>query len=105
LLKALDHGLQRFATGTFLLWHAAKDKLAVAEYEDALSALPAKVLRASLCVRDDGVTSGLSTSGMVIVNPPWTLEQDLSELLPWLAESLAQGAGATWQLDRLAGQF
>lgn len=105
LLRALDQGLQRFATGTFLLWHAAKDPLAVAEYEAALSALPAKILRASLCVRNDGITRGLSASGMVIVNPPWTLEQDLAELLPWLAESLAQGGGASWQLDRLAGQF
>jgi 23S rRNA A2030 N6-methylase RlmJ len=31
---------------------------------------------------------------MLIVNPPWTLERDLGVLLPFLADRLAQGAGA-----------
>ncbi|WP_288435866.1 23S rRNA (adenine(2030)-N(6))-methyltransferase RlmJ, partial [uncultured Pseudomonas sp.] len=38
-----------------------------------------------------------------IVNPPWGLEEELRELLPWLAEHLAQGEGS-WRLDWLIAE-
>ena len=42
---------------------------------------------------------GLHGSGVVVVNPPWTLAAALRESLPWLAAALAQDAGARWTLD------
>ena len=37
--------------------------------------------------------------GLVIINPPHTLEADLLVLMPWLCEVLKQGEGAGWRLD------
>jgi 23S rRNA (adenine2030-N6)-methyltransferase len=37
---------------------------------------------------------------MVICNPPWGLEGELKQLLPWLAETLQQSEGG-WRLDWL----
>ncbi|MBP8263278.1 MAG: 23S rRNA (adenine(2030)-N(6))-methyltransferase RlmJ, partial [Pseudomonas sp.] len=42
-------------------------------------------------------------SGLAIANPPWGLEDSLRELLPWLAEQLAQSQ-ATWRLDWLISE-
>ena len=36
---------------------------------------------------------------MVVVNPPFTLEDKLVKLLPWLADTLAQGDGYGWRVD------
>ena len=41
--------------------------------------------------------SGLVGSGMFIVNPPWQLDEELGEALPWLAERLAVDGGATYR--------
>jgi len=41
----------------------------------------------------------LAGAGVVVINPPFTLEAQLLELLPWLTETLATGEGAGWRLD------
>lgn len=42
---------------------------------------------------------GLAASGMFIINPPWTLENELRQLMPQLVELLADGPGATFTLE------
>ncbi len=42
-------------------------------------------------------------SGLAIVNPPWPLEDELRDLLPWLAEVMAQSQGG-WRLDWLVAE-
>jgi 23S rRNA (adenine2030-N6)-methyltransferase len=42
---------------------------------------------------------GLYASGMFILNPPYTLEPMLRELMPWLVKTLGRDAGATFTLE------
>jgi 23S rRNA (adenine2030-N6)-methyltransferase len=46
----------------------------------------------------------LNGSGLIIVNPPWTLEGELRTLLPALAGVLADGARGASRIDWLAGE-
>jgi 23S rRNA (adenine2030-N6)-methyltransferase len=46
---------------------------------------------------------GLNGSGLAIANPPWGLEDELKELLPWLAKELAQTAGS-YRMDWLIAE-
>jgi 23S rRNA (adenine2030-N6)-methyltransferase len=55
-------------------------------------------------VRRSGEEQRFDGCGLLIVNPPWTLADDLSALLPHLASRLAQGEGAGHRLDWLAGE-
>src|SRR5690606_41883417 len=63
------------------------------------SAAP-KLLRAELYVHSPDDAERLTGSGLAISNPPWGLEDELRELLPWLAETLTQSEGG-WTLDWL----
>jgi 23S rRNA (adenine2030-N6)-methyltransferase len=36
-----------------------------------------------------GSDEGMRTSGLVLVNPPWTLAASMQTVLPWLAQALA----------------
>lgn len=49
--------------------------------------------------RDEGF--GLEGSGMIVVNPPWKLEEDLGEILPWLAEGLFPAGTGCWSVNWL----
>jgi 23S rRNA (adenine2030-N6)-methyltransferase len=51
-----------------------------------------KVLRAEILVEPLGDPARLNGAGMILVNPPWTLEQELSALLPALIQVFG-GAG------------
>ncbi|MEN3292198.1 MAG: rRNA (adenine2030-N6)-methyltransferase, partial [Burkholderiales bacterium] len=42
---------------------------------------------------------GLYSSGMFVINPPWTLEPMLRELMPYLVKVLGTDAGAGFVLE------
>ena len=39
---------------------------------------------------------------MIVVNPPWMLEQQMTELLPWLVDKLGQSPEANFKLRWLS---
>jgi len=94
--QALTQGLQRFATGCYMVWHPLVQRREVADMIRSLHRLPgADWLHATLQVKQaprDGV--GLYGSGVFVVNPPWTLRAELERALPWLRDQLAQDGHA-----------
>jgi 23S rRNA (adenine2030-N6)-methyltransferase len=104
LLAALREGLKRFATGTYILWLPIKDRQATARFELQLGSLGLeKVLRVEFAVGGDPESQGLGAAGLVIVNPPFRLEEQLEVLLPFLAERLGRDAQAGWRMGASGG--
>jgi 23S rRNA (adenine2030-N6)-methyltransferase len=96
---------RRWASGMFLAWYPIKERAA----PDALarrlrnSGIP-KILRVELSVAAPREPSRLSACGLIVINPPWTLADELAMLLPELAVALSgKGAGAH-RVDWLAGE-
>ena len=46
-----------------------------------------------LSVEADTDERGMTGSGMILINPPWTLKQEMEEVLPYLVETLAPETG------------
>lgn len=102
LAKGLDQAMRRFATGTYLLWFPIKDRLAVAAFEAALGRRGLdRLLWVELHTEAIAAAERLAGSGLVVLNPPFRLEQQLQVLLPVLAERLATGPGGGCSLRRL----
>lgn len=105
LVDGLAKAYRRFATGTYCLWYPIKKGAPVAEFHEALKALDIpKMLCAELSVRSDRETTGLSGSGLIIVNPPFTLKDELHLLLPELKRVLAQDRYASQRCFWLRGE-
>ncbi len=101
VLQAVKGGLQRFAQGCFAVWYPLVQRTQAHDLARALERLPVDWLHATLTVRKppaDGL--GLHGSGMFIVNPPWTLADELDAALPWLKAVLAQDEHARFTLAR-----
>ena len=47
-----------------------------------------------LCVAPDGHGRGLTGSGLIVVNPPWQVREEIALALPWLERELG-GDGAS----------
>ena len=95
---------RKWPTGSYLAWYPLKDPRAAQGFARDLTRRGlARLLRAELTVAPVRAGEKLSGSGLIIVNPPWTLEAELAVLLPALLDILAVGKGAA-RVDWLAGE-
>ena len=105
LAKGLATAYRRFPGGTYCLWYPIKKGAPIRQFHEDLQALEIpKMLCAELLVRSDRETTGLSGSGLIVVNPPFTLKADLHRLLPVLKEVLAQDRYASQRSFWLRGE-
>ncbi|TAN53955.1 MAG: 23S rRNA (adenine(2030)-N(6))-methyltransferase RlmJ, partial [Rhodospirillales bacterium] len=101
--EALIRAQRRWPQGVLLAWHPIKDLAPVEALHESLrqSGIPG-ILSLRHLVKPAGDPKILAGSGLILVNPPYQLDQDLQAMLPFLAEILAQGEGATAGLDWIA---
>jgi 23S rRNA (adenine2030-N6)-methyltransferase len=105
LTRGLEAAHRKWPTGSYLLWYPIKDAADVLSFTRKLSRLGiARMLRVELVVATASADLGLRGSGLVAVNPPWTLHDELEVMLPALATSLGRGGKAKLTLDWLAGE-
>ncbi len=101
LTEAMDESLKRFETGVFLIWYPLKDVSAAARLrEHVRSAAGGRILdvRLRICAPEPGL--GLTETGVLVVNPPFTLATELERLLPYLTGVLEAGNGAGFHLGK-----
>ncbi len=63
-----------------------------------------KVLRIELRVRPADSPVGMNGAGLLVVNPPWQLDQQLTQWLPWLLERVAPQGGGGVRVDWLVAE-
>jgi 23S rRNA (adenine2030-N6)-methyltransferase len=91
LLRALRHGVKRFATGCYAVWYPIKDEAAAA-FAVELAAFKPLILE----LRLEGIEPGrLAACGLAVINPPWRFEEAMRDSLAWIAAHLGPGVGAT----------
>ncbi|HTT47385.1 MAG TPA: 23S rRNA (adenine(2030)-N(6))-methyltransferase RlmJ [Pseudolabrys sp.] len=105
LVQGLAAAHRKWATGIYALWYpikgtAERDVLAKSLRRQGI----AKILRSELIVAPLSDPDRLNGCGMILVNPPWTLESELSVLLPALAAVLGHDGKGGFRLDWLAGE-
>jgi 23S rRNA (adenine2030-N6)-methyltransferase len=88
--------LKKWPTGVYAGWYPIKD---VALVDRVVSRLneesPRPGLRLELYVDDPRIPTRLNGSGLLVLNPPWSLKDEAEVLLPALAERLSRsGYGA-----------
>ena len=107
MAEAVTGAFGQWPTGTYIFWRSLKNLWAADRFDNGLAEWliaekglePEKVLRADLWVRDLASEGKLAGAGVVVVNPPFTLEEKLLGLMPWLSDMLAQGDGFGWRVD------
>ncbi|GES44811.1 ribosomal RNA large subunit methyltransferase J [Rhizobium dioscoreae] len=105
LIEGLAKAWRRFPGGTYCLWYPIKKDAPIKPFHEALQALEIpKMLCAELIVRSDRGFTGLTGSGLIIVNPPFTLKDELHALLPALKDILAQDRFASQRAFWLRGE-
>jgi 23S rRNA (adenine2030-N6)-methyltransferase len=100
LIRAVRHGLRRFATGCYAIWYPIKDTAPVSAFLESLAGL--KYLDMQLDLGPRTPEGKLATCGLVVINPPWKFEEAMRDALPWIAARLGNGVRATFSAPPVA---
>jgi 23S rRNA (adenine2030-N6)-methyltransferase len=96
LANGLAAAYRKWPTGIYMLWYPIKDCAAAKDLAKRLRSLAiANVLRCELTLGKPRADGPLLGSGLIVVNPPFTLESELRALLPALARMLSPRASTT----------
>lgn len=95
VITTLGKAHRRFQTGTTLIWYPVVERQRIDGMERALRSGGIRdIQQFELGLRPDD-RPGMSSCGLFVVNPPWTLFATMQAILPWLAERLGeQGQGS-----------
>lgn len=99
VISALEDGQRRFSSGVFVVWYPVKSRAAADRFiASATQPVTIKALDARLktCQAFPGL--GLTETGVLVINPPFSLAGELQILLPVLAEILEQSSGSDFKI-------
>lgn len=101
LAHSLPVALKRWQTGIFAIWYPIKEKKQVEQFYNSIKThVDQPALAVELSIYPD-LPNHLNGSGMVIINPPWQLDEILDQNMPWLWNALTinkQGAYKAFML-------
>lgn len=100
VVKVAEEGYKRFATGTYAIWYPVVLRQQTKRIFKGLQASGIrKILKIELAVRPDSDQRGMTASGMAVINPPWTLENQMKAILPYLVKTLVPEGTGSWTVE------
>ncbi|MDC9728451.1 MAG: 23S rRNA (adenine(2030)-N(6))-methyltransferase RlmJ [Methyloprofundus sp.] len=102
VVETLEQLYKRFATGTFVLWYPVVDRERIDLLEHKLKKSSIKNIQLfELAQSADSNEQGMTASGMIVINPPWTLKAQMQEALPYLAKHLGLNKAGSFRIEQL----
>jgi 23S rRNA (adenine2030-N6)-methyltransferase len=105
LAEGFVEAFGKWPTGSYLLWYPVKSRRATDGLAQRVAEAvgsgpsPGKCLRLEFSVAPQSTEPGLTSAGLLIVNPPWTLSAELKTILPELEKPLGLGGAGRFRLE------
>lgn len=105
IVNGLRAAFERWPNGIYAIWYPLKDRKSVTSFLKDLreTGIP-KMLNTELYIRGPSPVPALDGSGMIIVNPPYTLADELRLIFPELMKLMQQDKGGFWQVEWINGE-
>lgn len=102
--RGLAQAHRRWATGIYALWYPIKADAAIRDWQRGLAGLGIPRITAfDFLLWPVANPERLNGCGLIVVNPPWTLVDDLRAVAPTLGALLTPGQGQ-FRVTELAGE-
>jgi len=93
VINTLIKSHRKFTTGIYALWYPVVQRYRINEMEQALINSGINNIQIfELGIQKDS-EKGMTSSGMLVINPPWTLKRKMEQVLPVLTKQLAPNTG------------
>jgi len=106
--NVVDHvvnAYKKFSGGTYAIWYPVVNRQDIDKLEGRLVRSGIKnIQRFELGIAEDSIERGMTSSGMIVINPPWQLFEKMSSLLPKLAQDLGENDEQYFKCDILVDE-
>ena len=89
---AVDEAQRRFPGGTYAIWYPLSERVPADDYLDYQKTVGRPCFTAELKLLAS--TAGISGCGVVVVNPPWKMDDEARVIASYLAATLCRGQEA-----------
>ncbi|MDF7670508.1 23S rRNA (adenine(2030)-N(6))-methyltransferase RlmJ [Orbaceae bacterium ESL0721] len=87
--QAIQAAYKRFATGTYLIWYPVVSRKQTDRMINEIINLGIRrISQYELAIKPDNDQKGMTASGMIVINPPWKLHEQMQTIMPWLKDQL-----------------
>jgi 23S rRNA (adenine2030-N6)-methyltransferase len=105
VIKGVKQAYKLFATGIYAIWYPVISRQPIERFcQKFKNSGIRNILRIEMCIKKDQQEYGMTGSGMIIINPPWKLAQQMQQTLPWLLEKLKQDQQASFLVEQLVAE-
>lgn len=105
VIKQVINAHKRFSTGTFVIWYPVVLRQRIEDMQKALVKSSIKNIQLfELGIAPDSPEYGMNSSGLFVINPPWTLWKAMEETLPFLADTLGENGEGFYRLEQLVAE-
>ncbi|NTS77182.1 23S rRNA (adenine(2030)-N(6))-methyltransferase RlmJ [Catenovulum sp. SM1970] len=94
VVKTVAKAHKKFANGVYAIWYPVVDRYRINKMRDDLIASGITRIHCyEMGLSQDTEQHGMTSAGMIVINPPWTLKAQMEEVLPQLVDILAPEQG------------
>jgi 23S rRNA (adenine2030-N6)-methyltransferase len=94
ILAALREGLRRFPSGVYVIWYPITERARHEQFLQELAGLaPPPALVAELRIAAEATAVRMKGCGLLVLNPPWRIDEEFRALLPVLVRHLGLDEG------------
>ena len=96
---------RRFATGVYAVWYPLVDARRVHTLETAfINSGMRSIHLYEVCLTSNHHGRGMTGAGMIVVNPPWKLQQEVRAALEYFAPLVSETGKPVYRIVELAGE-
>ncbi|MDX3773798.1 23S rRNA (adenine(2030)-N(6))-methyltransferase RlmJ [Chromatiaceae bacterium AAb-1] len=104
LVAGIQLAYKRFPQATYAIWYPVIERSAIESVIQAIIETQIRnMLRIEFCPQPDSPGFGMTGSGMLVINPPYTLANEMQQALTEL-QSLLGATGSHWQVTQLVDE-
>jgi 23S rRNA (adenine2030-N6)-methyltransferase len=85
--------LRRLPGAVCAIWYPITERVRTTAFQQALVQFGVPALYAEIAIAGDGSQLRMKGCGLLVLNPPWRIEDEFRAVLPLLAERLRVDAG------------
>jgi len=105
VFESVSMAWKKFPTGIYAIWYPVVDRWRAEKLKKYFVTSGIKKIHCyELAIYSDTHHKGMTAAGMIVINPPWKLMEEMSALLPGLHQKLAQDDNTHYQCEILVGE-